>query len=303
MNKLENTGELLIDEQTAERKPIIKWYPYFLINGNLKEKELKQQFEIADCPTRDDVEAAIVESVFHPAGKYRVEKKKGGQPTSDYFYCEKPEASFFQQTAQKPIIRLEPDFERLEQMDGEQLNPQMEDLITRLIQKVEDLEDRLQDHPEPAPSSSNETVMLSVLREMQKQGERNLQQSEKSFQQGLQMAQMMLQSQQQPQQNPTELMLSMLKGTLEVQRGVRELSEEIAPNDSGGGSSLIADGAKLLDSLGRNASTFLPLLSGALGGNRQTAQPAQPSPTTSNGNGNSNLAETFAKIKNSEIKK
>lgn len=116
----------------------------------------------------------------------------------------------------------------------------------------------------------------------------------------------------QPQQDPTTLMLSMLKGTLEVQRGVRELSEEIAPNDSTGGSSFLADGAKLVDSIGRNAKTFLPMLTNSLLNGRKAA-PANHSSPISNGNGAaatngaggnaSNLAEMFAKIPKKENEK
>lgn len=138
---------------------------------------------------------------------------------------------------------------------------------------------------------------------------------ERAYEQNRELMMLMLtnaQKPQQPQQDPTTLMLSMLKGTLEVQRGVRELSEEIAPNDSNGGSSFLADGAKLIDSLGRNAGTFLPMLTNSLLGNRKAAPVNHSSPifngngtaaaTGANGNA-SNLAEMFAKIPKKENEK
>ncbi len=66
-------------------------------------------------------------------------------------------------------------------MYSEQPNSQLEDLVSRLIQKVEDLEARLPDRPEAAQVSNSETIMLQMLREMQKQNERNSQQQEKIF--------------------------------------------------------------------------------------------------------------------------
>ncbi len=307
METPKNTPDLAENDVSTAKRPTVKWYPYFLLNGNLKEKELKQAFEIADCPTRDDVETAIIESRFHPSGKYRVEKKKNGQPTSDFFYCEKPEMSFFQR---KPPIEFGSDFDDSSGEYSEQSTSQLEDLVSQLFQKFEDLETRIQDRPEAAQVSNNETGILQIVREMQRQSERNSQQSDKSFMQGLQMAQTLIQAQQ-PQQNTTQMMLEMLQGTLAVQKGVRELAEEIAPDNSNGGStSFLSDAAKVIDSIGKNAGNFTPLLMSALGGSpaaRQTVRP-QTAPTT-NGNGNqssgetSNLSEMFSKIKETETEK
>jgi hypothetical protein len=107
---------------------------------------------------------------------------------------------------------------------------------------------------------------------------------------------------QRPQQDATTQAMSILEKSLGIVTKAKAISEEIAPGDSGGGNSLLADGAKLIDSLGRNAGTFLPLIMGG-GLPRTQTQPIrqQTAPTTTNGNqtngGISNLAETFAKIK------
>ena len=165
--------------------------------------------------------------------------------------------------------------------------------LISMRRELKDLRQQERERHEAAKDSENNA--LAMIREMQKQ-------SEKSFQQGLQMAQMIMQSSQ-PKENPSELMLSMLKGTLEVQRGVRQLSEEISPNESNGpGGSLLADGAKLLDSLGRNAGTFLPLIMGGLP--KPSAQPLTTRPPNSapaapsNGNGQSGeLGDLAEKIR------
>ncbi len=160
---------------------------------------------------------------------------------------------------------------------------------------------------ETAETSTNgETLAFQMLREMHKQSEKNQQQNEKSFLQGIELAKSLVQTQQQ-QPDPATLMLSMLKGTLEVQRGVRELSEEIAPNDSGGGSSLLADGAKLISSIGQSAPTLIPLLGGLLGGGapKTPIRPAKPQTApTANGNGQiGGIADLANKIKAKEVNK
>jgi hypothetical protein len=298
MKSPEVINNLPTKDQTEAKQPTLKWYPYFLVNGNIKEKVLKQSFEFSDCPTQGDVEMAIIESKFHPSGKYRVEKRKNGNPT-DYFYCEKPELSFFQQNISKPIIEVEPEFDDVDDLDEPEfdLNAEIEtraELISlrRELREIKKLE---RERSETAQASQSEA--LSMMREMQKQ-------SDKAFQngreQGLEMMKMFMQLQpQQSQQNPTEMMLSMLKGTVEVQRGVRELSDEISP-DAGGSSSFIGDAAKLVDSLGKNAGQFLPLLFNRPAtvptANPATAQrPAKPK--ASDGNGQTELSDLLTKIK------
>ncbi len=121
------------------------------------------------------------------------------------------------------------------------------------------------------PTRNLQSEVLQILRESEKGKERAYQQGRES---GLEIMKMFMQFQQ-PQKNPIEMLTELVA----VQRGVRELSEEIiAPNDSnGGGSSLLADGAKLISSIGQNAGVFIPMLGGLLGGGerlkRQSDQP------------------------------
>jgi hypothetical protein len=133
---------------------------------------------------------------------------------------------------------------------------------------------------------------------------------ERAYEQNRELMMLMLSNAQkpQPQQDPTTLMLSMLKGTLEVQRGVRELSEEIAPNDSSGGTSMIGDAARLIESVGKSAPVFLPLLGGLLGGGGPPITPVRPAraqtaPTTGADGQGGGLAGLAKKVQNRETTK
>jgi hypothetical protein len=306
MQSPESVNNSLADDHTEARQPSLAWYP-FLFNGNVKEKKSKQCFEVSDCPMREDVEMAIVESKFHPPGKYKVEKRKNGQPV-EYFYCEKPDASFFQQTNSKAVIESESEFDDDESDDADAPEFDLDAVIqTRaeliaLRRELAEIKRLERERNETAQGSE----ALSMMREMQKQ-------SDKAFQngreQGLEMMKMFTQLQpQQSQQNPTELMLSMLKGTLDVQRGVRELSDEISPN-SDGTSSYIADAAKLVDSLGANVGKLLPLFLGRMHpqATAKKSDSGRPTPTTgakTNGNGQGELADLLERVKNKkEVKK
>lgn len=122
---------------------------------------------------------------------------------------------------------------------------------------------------------------------------------ERAYEQNRELMMLMLSNAQKPQQDATTQALNMLEKSFGIVNRARAISEEISPEQTstGGGTSLIADGAKLIDSLGRNAPTFLPLLmSGGLP--KPTAQPIrQPAAPTANGNGQGELADLAAKIK------
>ena len=89
---------------------------------------------------------------------------------------------------------------------------------------------------------------------------------------------MMLSKSQQPQQDATAQAMNILERSLGIVTKAKAISEEIAPNESSGGGGLLADGAKLIDSLGRNAGAFLPMIMGAGIGSRP-APPPSPRPT------------------------
>jgi hypothetical protein len=302
MQSPESVNNSPTEDQTEAKPPALKWYPYFLVNGSVKEKERKQPFEFSDCPSREDVETAIIESKFHPPGKYKVEKRKNGQPV-EYFYCEKPDASFFQQNISKPIIEVEPEFDDDEGNNvGEfDLNAEIEMRAELLSLRRELREIKKLDRERNETAENSKSEVLSMMREMQRQ-------SDKAFQngreQGLENLKMFIQlqpQQSQQQQNPTELMLQMLKGTLEVQRGVRELSDEISPK-SDGSSSYIGEAAKLVESLGNNVGKLLPLFLGRTQpqATAKKSGSSRPTPTTrakTDGNGQGELTDLLNKVK------
>ncbi len=254
-----------------------------------QENEISEPEFLVSIPNHVN-ERRFIKQTFG-AGLYFVWEKQGGRFGNRYEVLIEDSAL----TNEKQTLEVEPEFNDEDDSDAPEFDLSAEietraELIAlrRELREIKKLE---RERNESAQASQSEA--LSMMREMQKQ-------SEKSFQQGLQMAQMIMQSSQ-PQQNPTELMLSMLKGTLEVQRGVRELSDEISP-DAGGASSFIADAARLIDSVGTNAGKLLPLVLGR-GLPQANGKPAKPRPATNqtaNGNGQGELSNLLDKVKNKQ---
>jgi hypothetical protein len=93
---------------------------------------------------------------------------------------------------------------------------------------------------------------------------------------------MMLSKSQQPQQDATAQAMNILERSLGIVTKAKAISEEIAPHESPQGGGILADGARLIDSLGRNAGTFLPMIMGATGGfvPKPTVPIAPPVPAT-----------------------
>lgn len=137
---------------------------------------------------------------------------------------------------------------------------------------------------------------------------------EKAYEKNTELMMLMLSQAQKPQQDATTQALSMLEKSFGIVTRAKGIADELAPENSsdGGSSSMIGDAAKLIDSLGRNAGTFLPMLTNSLRGS-QAAAPANHSSSITNGNsttavnganGNiSSLAEMFAKIPKKENEK
>ena len=298
-------------DQTKDRKSTVGWYLSLLVNGNLKEKIGKGSLEVSDYPMPEDVEMALIESNIFPAGKYKVEKRINGA-IKESFYCVKPDSSFFQQKTSSQINEVEQTEDNFdEDFDEEDLNKPVFDIneeiqsraeLIALKREIQEMKRQERERVEHAQNSQSE--VLQMMREMQKQSEKSFQQGRE---QGLEMMKMFMQFQSQPQQNPQETILGLLKETLAVQRGVRELSEEIAPPKAESGS--IFDGAaNLIDSISRNAPKILPVVAGLTGIKPSAILPAVASSKTAigpaNGNGasgeTSNLSEMFSKIKVTE---
>ncbi len=235
------------------------------------------------------------------AGFFLIQTKQGGKfkSESEITIQDLPKQSEPEEM-QNNYLEISPEIEDEEEFIKDKFDEndsKTSEILSFLLQKIEKLDERLEERQENLPTSQNAELLM--MRELSRQNEKNLDRY-------IGLLQNSIQSQQQPQQDPTAMMLQMLQGTLAVQKGVRELSEEIAPNDTGGGSSsLLSDGAKLLDAVGRNAGTFLPVIGGLLGRLPNTPaqvvrQPATPAKT--NGNGQSGgLADLAKKVQKKEV--
>lgn len=111
---------------------------------------------------------------------------------------------------------------------------------------------------------------------------------------------LMIAQAQKPQQDATTQAMNILEKSLGIVTKAKAISEEIAPQAAAGETeSFMGGAARLIDSVGKNAGTFAPLLSGILGINRPQPTEAMPRPpaTTTDGNNNpGELTELAAKI-------
>jgi hypothetical protein len=131
---------------------------------------------------------------------------------------------------------------------------------------------------------------------------------ERAYEQNRELMMLMLSNAQKPQQDATTQALNMLEKSFGIVNRAKAISDEISPNDTGGGgSSMLSDASKLINSIGQNAPTFIPLLGGLLGGGAPKAPIRANKPhaaPTSNGNGQSGgIADLANKIKAKEVNK
>lgn len=84
---------------------------------------------------------------------------------------------------------------------------------------------------------------------------------------------------QRPQVDATAQALDLMEKSFSMVTKARAFADEIAPGGGGGegSGSILADGAKLIDSVGRHAGTFLPIVASVL------TRPGQTSPQTATG--------------------
>lgn len=109
---------------------------------------------------------------------------------------------------------------------------------------------------------------------------------ERAYEQNRELMMLMLSNAQKPQQDATQQALNMLEKSFGIVNRAKAISDEISPNEtSGGGSSLLGDVSKLINSIGQNAPTFIPLLGGLLGGGGtpKTVRPAHAQNATTTG--------------------
>ena len=113
---------------------------------------------------------------------------------------------------------------------------------------------------------------------------------------------MMLSQSQKPQQDATTQAMNLLEKSFGMVTKARAISDELAPPETNSNGSFLGDAAKLVDSLGKNAGTFLPMF---LNRSTPSVKPAtarkvsKPSAATNgNGNGQGELSDLLGKVKN-----
>lgn len=284
-----NDTETNFDEAASETKPRKsrkrnderRVFYYQTING--KPKELGSFPETA-IGTLSERNITMFAKDFFREGEIRAEIRKSNghfERSFDFSIAETEKPSQTAIEIDPEEYEIEPEEFSFDANEGQMNKLEVENLI--LKERLKRVEEDASRH-----KSGNQSEMQTLITA--------LEDSRREQRELLMLMITQASKPQQPQQDPTTLMLSMLKGTLEVQRGVRELSEEIAPNDSGGGS-LLSDGALLLNSIGNNAGKILPMITGALGGNRQAVRPTAPT-NGANGNGQSGeLSDLLSKVK------
>lgn len=222
---------------------------YRVIDGNAKEQGSFPEAVIGD-PLERRLPTFLKE--MFGAGEYKVDLRK----TNGHF-----ERSF-----PISIAESEPERERIIDIEREEFDDDRDEYSfpdspspgQMSAADVENmlLKERLKRFEEDArrqkSGSHSEThVLISALEESRRE------------QRELMM--MMLNQSQKPQQDATLQAMNMLEKSFGMITKAKALSEEIAPSGSSeGDGGYMAGGAKLLDSIGRNAGTFLPLLAGLM---------------------------------------
>jgi hypothetical protein len=132
---------------------------------------------------------------------------------------------------------------------------------------------------------------------------------ERAHAQTVEILMMMISRADKPQQDATTQALNMLEKSFGIVNRAKSISDAISPNDTGGGgsSTMLGDAAKIIESVGRHAPTFIPLLGGMLGGGtpKTSVRPARPqtAPTASGDGQSGNLADLAKKVQKKEVKK
>ncbi len=155
-----------------------------------------------------------------------------------------------------------------------------------------DLED-FDEEPEDYPLTGNAGQMNAVevenllLRERLKRFEEELSRNksgnqsdsqtliaalEESRREQRELMMLMLSQSQKPQQDATTQAMNILEKSLGIVTKAKAISEEIAPPETNSNGSFLGDAAVFMDSLGKNAGAFIPMLLG----NRSNVQPNRP---------------------------
>lgn len=211
-------------------------------------------------------------------GEFKAEVRKPNGHFERSFDCSIAE------TERQDVIEVEPEIEEIEDefefQDNENLNAlQLKLLIEK--EKTNRLEKELQS---VKTGSQNETQTLISALESARAEQREL-------------MMLLLSQASRPQQDATTQAMNILEKSLGIVTKAKMISEEIAPQETPANESFLGGAAKFVDSIGRNAGTFLPLL-GGLGKPIVSASRQQPTPAATDGNEQSGeLSDLLSKVK------
>ena len=228
-------------------------------------------------------------------GSFRAEIRNGKghfEDTLDFSITDDAPAVEATQTRRIPVI--EPDFEEEEQDDFDYPSNNGADFQMLLIQQEnERLKAELARQESARQSSQSEQMQFFQM--MLAQQEQARAREDAAFNRALKLSQMM---QPQQQQSQSKDPLQMLSEIIAVNRGVRELSDELSPPaqpESSG--SLLGDAAQLISSLKDIAPSLLPMFLGAGRQPMPTTPTARAATTQTNAQptpNKTNLSELFA---------
>ncbi len=270
----------------AERRVVV----YRVVDGKQKEHGSYPETVIGD-PLERRLPTFLNEMCG--AGDYKVDIRNARGHFEESFTIEIPDT---EPMDRERIIDIEPEDhldtdqeEFLSAADAGQLNAaEVENLL--LKERLRRLEEDAQRQKHGTQSEMQ--TLISALEESRRE------------QRELMM--LMITQAQKPQQDATTQAMNILEKSLGIVTKAKAISEEIAPQqESGSSESFMGGAARLIDSVGKNAGTFAPLLSSLIGGSRPPVMPTQPRPAAqpveqpaSNGSGNNpgELADLAAKI-------
>lgn len=286
-NDAENDAEGTVGKPRRSRvsKSDRRVYVYRMANGKPKEQGSFPEAVIGE-PLERRLLPFLQEMNFSP-GDYKIEiRKSNGHFEKSFEYSlADPEPQ------REEVIDIEPeDFDvesepplvfREQENDGQRNAAEVENIF--LKERLKRLEEDI-----ARQRTGNQSEMQTLISAL-----------EESRREQRELMLMMLNRSQQPQQDATAQAMNILERSLGIVTKAKAISEEIAPHESSSGGGLLADGAKLIDSLGRNAGTFLPMIMGAGIGARPPSTPPRPQPANTpiqKTDSNGQLAELAKRI-------
>lgn len=245
-----------LDEETSERKPRKsrkrnvekRVFVYRMISGTPKEQG---SFPETSIGTPFERRLPMFVKELFGEGDYRIETRKPNGHFERAFdisistETEKPE------NARQIVLNIDDeDFDdesenlSFDNQNGQMNSVEVENLF--LKDRLKRLED---DYQRQKSGTQSESQTLIAALEESRREQREL-------------MMMMLAQSQKPQQDATTQAMNILEKSLGIVTKAKAISEEIAPTETESSNSFLGDAAKLVDSLGKNAGTFLPMFLG-----------------------------------------